>query len=330
MEGRHGVPVERGRGGPVLAGGGGHGGPSGGRRAGTAAVSAACMAAVSAPCTSTPARPRQQRVRRASQLGLPGGPSSTRTSPYRTVGPVNTVRFNTWSRTGVASSATTGGRPARGPIPAGPAGTAGGTTAAGGRGTASPGGRATTTTATSIRIAPATMATTAMTPFLTRAATRSVSAGRRAADPAGGRQRAGDPAGAEPSADAVRLLHAGRGGVPARRLRQRHASGRTRRGGRPAEPQRPPADDAGVVRHGPVPRGGDGGPRGGRLGTESPIGPRVYRFYGNVEPYTEQLRALEKFVQDNPKAAEGRFLLGLQYMIAGHSRTRPRTSSSWP
>ncbi len=50
----------------------------------------------------------------------------------------------------------------------------------------------------------------------------------------------------------------------------------------------------------------------------TPDWPTVYRLYGSVEPYTEQLRALEKFIRENPKAADGRFLLGFQYMIAGH------------
>jgi tetratricopeptide (TPR) repeat protein len=44
----------------------------------------------------------------------------------------------------------------------------------------------------------------------------------------------------------------------------------------------------------------------------------IYAFYDNVDPYTEQLRKLEKSVRDNPTAAEGRFLLGFQYLVAGH------------
>ena len=44
----------------------------------------------------------------------------------------------------------------------------------------------------------------------------------------------------------------------------------------------------------------------------------VYQFYGNVTPYTEQLRKLETFVHDHQSAPEGRFLLGFQYLIAGH------------
>jgi tetratricopeptide (TPR) repeat protein len=45
---------------------------------------------------------------------------------------------------------------------------------------------------------------------------------------------------------------------------------------------------------------------------------KLYSFYGKVEPYTEQLRALEKFVREHPSAPEARFLLGLQYLMADH------------
>jgi hypothetical protein len=45
---------------------------------------------------------------------------------------------------------------------------------------------------------------------------------------------------------------------------------------------------------------------------------KVYAIYGNVETYTNQLRALEKYVSAHPKSPEGRFMLGFQYMIAGH------------
>jgi tetratricopeptide (TPR) repeat protein len=44
----------------------------------------------------------------------------------------------------------------------------------------------------------------------------------------------------------------------------------------------------------------------------------VYGFYGNVQPYTDQLRKLEDFVAKNPNAPEARFLLGFQYQIDGH------------
>ena len=54
------------------------------------------------------------------------------------------------------------------------------------------------------------------------------------------------------------------------------------------------------------------------LGT-TPDWPTVMSIYNNnVMSYTEQLRALEKFVRDNRSSPEGRFLLGFQYMIDGH------------
>jgi tetratricopeptide (TPR) repeat protein len=46
----------------------------------------------------------------------------------------------------------------------------------------------------------------------------------------------------------------------------------------------------------------------------------VYGFYGKLEPYETQLRALETFVAENPSAAEGRFLLGFHYLMAGHRK----------
>ena len=49
-----------------------------------------------------------------------------------------------------------------------------------------------------------------------------------------------------------------------------------------------------------------------------PDWPTVYAIYGNVNTYTRQLRALEKFSIKNPSAVEGRFLLGVQYAIDGH------------
>jgi thioredoxin-like negative regulator of GroEL len=42
------------------------------------------------------------------------------------------------------------------------------------------------------------------------------------------------------------------------------------------------------------------------------------RFYGNAADYTDQLRRLEKFVQKNPDAAHGRFLLGYHYGYLGY------------
>ena len=45
----------------------------------------------------------------------------------------------------------------------------------------------------------------------------------------------------------------------------------------------------------------------------------VYAFYGNVEPYTNQLRALEKYAHLRPQSPEARFLLGFHYMMIGHA-----------
>jgi tetratricopeptide (TPR) repeat protein len=45
----------------------------------------------------------------------------------------------------------------------------------------------------------------------------------------------------------------------------------------------------------------------------------LYAFYGDVKPYTEQLRALEKFVAANPSDPGARFLLGYQYLMMGHN-----------
>ena len=49
-----------------------------------------------------------------------------------------------------------------------------------------------------------------------------------------------------------------------------------------------------------------------------PDWPTLYGIYGKVEPYTGQLRALEKFTRKKPEAAEGHFLLGFQYLMADH------------
>ena len=49
-----------------------------------------------------------------------------------------------------------------------------------------------------------------------------------------------------------------------------------------------------------------------------PTGPNFMGFYGNVDTYTRQLRALERFVAKTPSADEGRFLLGFQYAMLGH------------
>ena len=45
----------------------------------------------------------------------------------------------------------------------------------------------------------------------------------------------------------------------------------------------------------------------------------VYAFYGNVEPYTNQLSALEKYARGRPQSPEARFLLGFHYLMSGHA-----------
>jgi hypothetical protein len=45
--------------------------------------------------------------------------------------------------------------------------------------------------------------------------------------------------------------------------------------------------------------------------------PTLFTYYGNADAYTEQLRALETYVRDNPKAAEGHFLLAVHYIMTG-------------
>ncbi len=45
----------------------------------------------------------------------------------------------------------------------------------------------------------------------------------------------------------------------------------------------------------------------------------VSSLYGNVADYTTQLRALESFIQQNPKSSDGRFLLAYHYLTAGHA-----------
>ena len=60
-----------------------------------------------------------------------------------------------------------------------------------------------------------------------------------------------------------------------------------------------------------------------------PDWPTLYGFYENVVPYEQQLRKLEKFVDEHPSAGEGRFLLGFQYMMEGY-KTQPRPSSRRP
>ncbi len=45
----------------------------------------------------------------------------------------------------------------------------------------------------------------------------------------------------------------------------------------------------------------------------------VSSLYPSVMVYTKQLRALEKYSQDHPEAADARFLLAYQYLLTGHN-----------
>ena len=45
--------------------------------------------------------------------------------------------------------------------------------------------------------------------------------------------------------------------------------------------------------------------------------PTLYAYYGNVDTYTNQLRTLGTFVDDNPKAPEGHFLLAYHFLMTG-------------
>jgi tetratricopeptide (TPR) repeat protein len=54
---------------------------------------------------------------------------------------------------------------------------------------------------------------------------------------------------------------------------------------------------------------------------KTPDWAKVYEIYGNADTYTDQLRALEKYVRTNPKSAEARFVLGFQYLVTGHPET---------
>lgn len=52
--------------------------------------------------------------------------------------------------------------------------------------------------------------------------------------------------------------------------------------------------------------------------------PTVRGFYARADDYTSALRALEKYVRDNPSAAYARFLLGYHYLILGHEESARR------
>jgi len=44
----------------------------------------------------------------------------------------------------------------------------------------------------------------------------------------------------------------------------------------------------------------------------------LYSYYGDLQPFTTQLRALEKYVKEHSTDPAARFLLGYQYMMMGH------------
>jgi tetratricopeptide (TPR) repeat protein len=46
--------------------------------------------------------------------------------------------------------------------------------------------------------------------------------------------------------------------------------------------------------------------------------------YGKVADYTDQLRALESFVTENPKSSDGHFLLAYHYLTTGHAEAAHR------
>src|SRR6185369_4983835 len=43
----------------------------------------------------------------------------------------------------------------------------------------------------------------------------------------------------------------------------------------------------------------------------------VQALYPNIDVYTQQLRALEQYVKQNPNSAQGHFVLAYQYMCLG-------------
>lgn len=44
----------------------------------------------------------------------------------------------------------------------------------------------------------------------------------------------------------------------------------------------------------------------------------IFAYYGNAEAYTKQFRELEKYVRENPKSPEARFLLGYHDLLTGN------------
>lgn len=52
--------------------------------------------------------------------------------------------------------------------------------------------------------------------------------------------------------------------------------------------------------------------------------PTLYRYYGDVAIYTDQLHALEKYVRENPSSAPGAFLLAYHDLMMGHREAAHR------
>ena len=50
----------------------------------------------------------------------------------------------------------------------------------------------------------------------------------------------------------------------------------------------------------------------------------LYGFYGDVKPYTDQVRALEKYVAEHKSDPAARFVLGYQYLMMGHNEVAKR------
>jgi tetratricopeptide (TPR) repeat protein len=54
---------------------------------------------------------------------------------------------------------------------------------------------------------------------------------------------------------------------------------------------------------------------------ELPNWDAIYQLYGDLRPYTRQLRALEKYVKTHPSAPDARLLLGFLYLVGGYRDT---------
>lgn len=50
----------------------------------------------------------------------------------------------------------------------------------------------------------------------------------------------------------------------------------------------------------------------------NPTWEQIYQYYGNVRPYTRQIRALERYAKTHQSSAEARLLLGFLYLTGGY------------